>query len=58
MRNALQTLLILLLVVALWPGLAAAQGDAAEPPLNSHMKRYGGGWECDRGYREANEACS
>ena len=58
MNNSSKHLLILLLTVALWPGIAAAQGDAAAAPLNAHMKRYGSGWECDRGYREVNAACA
>jgi hypothetical protein len=58
MRNSSHTPLILMLAFALWPGIAAAQGDAAAAPLNAHMKRYGSGWECDRGYREVNAACA
>ena len=51
--------LIALLALASWPGVAATQDDPAKAaPLNAHMKRYGGGWECDRGYREVNAACA
>ena len=51
-------LLMLLLAFGLWPGIAVAQGDAAETPLNSHVKRYGSGWECDRGYLQADGVCT
>jgi hypothetical protein len=50
--------LIALLALASWPGLAAAQDDSARAaPLNAHMKRYGGGWECDRGYQSVRRSC-
>jgi hypothetical protein len=51
-------LLIALLALASWPGVAATQDDSAgAAPLNAHMKRYGGGWECDRGYRSVRRSC-
>jgi len=40
-------LLFLLLAIAL--GMASAQNDPAGAPPNSHEKRWGSGWECDRG---------
>ena len=50
--------LIALLALASWPGVAATQDDSAgAAPLNAHMKRYGGGWECDRGYRSVRRSC-
>ena len=39
---------IVLLALTSWPGEAATQDATAEVlPQNAHMKRYGGGWECD-----------
>jgi len=58
MNNSTRQLPILVLAVALWPGIAAAQGDAATVPLNAEMTRHGSGWKCDRGYREVNAACA
>jgi hypothetical protein len=37
MNNSSKQLLTLLLAFALWPGIAAAQGDAAAAPLNAHV---------------------
>jgi hypothetical protein len=57
-RKASRRFLIALLAVALWPGVAATQeGSAGTAPPNAHMKRYGGGWECDRGYQKRAESC-
>ena len=58
MCNHSHRVLTLLLAFALWPAIGTAQGGATGAPSNSHMKRYGGGWECDRGYRQINEACA
>jgi len=50
--------LIALLALAFWPDVAATQADSAgAAPLNAHAKRYGGGWECDRGYRSVRRSC-
>jgi hypothetical protein len=47
---------IALLALASWPRPAATQDDSAgAAPPNAQMKRYGGGWECDRGYQNATE---
>jgi hypothetical protein len=57
-RTASCRFLITFLALAIWPGVAAAQGASAEPaPQNARMKRYGGGWECDRGYQRAQRSC-
>jgi hypothetical protein len=57
-RTASCRFLIALLALGSWPGIAAAQDEAADAaPLNAHMKRYGGGWECDRGYRDFRRSC-
>ena len=34
-----------------------AQSQAARMPENAQPKRYGEGWECDRGYRRDGDAC-
>lgn len=50
--------LIALAALALWPSVAATQDESAgAAPPNAHMKRYGSGWECDRGYRRVDGAC-
>ena len=50
--------LVALFALACWPGVAATQEDAAgAAPANAHMKRYGSGWECDRGYRKVRRSC-
>jgi hypothetical protein len=57
-RTASCRFLITFLALAIWPGVAAAQGASAEPaPQNARMKRYGGGWECDRGYQRVQRSC-
>jgi hypothetical protein len=57
-RTGFWRFLIGLSALASWPGAAATSGDSAEvAPLNSHMKRSGGGWECDRGYRRVGLVC-
>ena len=55
--TALCRLLIALLGLAFWPGTAEAEDVDAATPLNAHMKRYGGGRECDRGYRRVGRSC-
>jgi hypothetical protein len=50
--------LIALLALGSWSGIAAAQDESAgTAPLNAHTKRYGHGWECDRGYRDLRRSC-
>src|SRR5437867_3943980 len=44
-------------VLALPLLVAAREGSADAAPANSHAKRYGGGWECDRGYRDVSRSC-
>jgi len=48
---------ILLTLLGAVPGLMYAQGGSVEMPDNAHAKSYGSGWECDKGYREVDEAC-
>ena len=51
--------LIALLALVSWPALAAARDDPAKAvPPNAHAKRYGGGWQCDRGYRKVGLSCA
>jgi hypothetical protein len=50
-----------LLVLALLAGLSGsvlAQTVALPAPQNSHANSYGGGWECDYGFRKAAGACA
>ena len=50
--------LLLLLGLLILPAVAAAQAEVAdEVPGNAHAERYGGGWECDWGYRTAAKSC-
>src|SRR5436309_453405 len=57
-RTGAGRFLILLLALASWPTFAAArEGSAEVAPRNTHAKRYGGGWECDRGYLESSRSC-
>ena len=58
MRTRSHQSLMLLLAFVFWRGVAAIQNHAADMPLNAHLKRYGSGWECDRGYRENGAACT
>jgi hypothetical protein len=54
---SIHPLIFLALLVAV-PGHVFAQGGSVEMPENARAKSYGGGWECDRGYREDNGACA
>src|SRR5918996_2279466 len=49
--------LILLALLATAAGVSQAQDGPAAIPGNAHAKRYGGGWECDHGYRAVDGAC-
>lgn len=54
---------LLTICAVFWIGLsamvpAAAQTDSSEPPENAQLRRFGGGWECDPGYREREGACA
>ncbi len=55
--RSLRGLLLLAFLTGL-PGGALAQAVASPPPLNSHTKSYGAGWECDYSFREAAGACA
>ncbi|HSR71614.1 MAG TPA: hypothetical protein VLL72_04475, partial [Kiloniellales bacterium] len=39
-------------------GAALAQGRSAATPENATARSFGGGWACDRGYREAEGDCT
>jgi len=54
----LRQALILLLSLTFAAGVASAEGNPVVAPRDAHMKRYGSGWECDRGYREVDNACA
>ena len=49
--------LTLLVLLAAAPGHAFSQGHSVGIPEHASAKRFGSGWECDRGYRAAREAC-
>ena len=49
--------LVLLALLAAVHGLVFAQDDSVELPENAHEKSYGGGWECDYGYRSISGIC-
>ena len=49
-RTGFCQFLIVFLALTAWPGVAASQDDSSKvAPQNAHTKRYGSGWECDRG---------
>ena len=43
-------------LLAAYSGLSS-QADERVPPRNAQASRYGGGWECSRGFRQVEEAC-
>ena len=49
-------LIYLALLVAV-PDHAFGQGRSVGIPEHASAKRYGSGWECDRGYRVDKDAC-
>ena len=49
--------LIYLAVIAVPAELALAQEFKGALPANATAKNYGGGWECDRGYRKNAGSC-
>ena len=50
--------LVLLALMVAAPSLVFAQGGSVKLPENARAKSYGGGWECERGYREDNGVCA
>ena len=57
-RSILVRLQILFGLLGAVHGHVFAQGGSVEVPENAHAKRYGNGWECNKGYREVNEGCA
>lgn len=49
---------VLLVGALLFSGYASAQEVTDEIPDHATTARYGGGWDCDRGYRETNDSCT
>ena len=39
-------------------GVVFAQSGSVRVPDNAHARGYGGGWECDRGYRQVKGGCA
>ena len=57
-RIRLRRCVILLLTMASGPVQAGVPEVTAEAlPPHAHVKHFGSGWECDRGYREIDRAC-
>ena len=50
--------LILFAPLAAAPSAVLAQSDSVGIPEHARAKSYGNGWECDRGYREVDGACT
>ena len=50
--------LVLMSILTAVHGLVFAQAGSVELPENARAKSYGSGWECERGYREDNGACT
>lgn len=50
--------LTLLALQAAAPGDVFAKKTSAAIPSNAHPLKFGGGWECDRGYREVKGRCA
>ena len=58
-RGVVCRLLVAAVALASWPSAAAAQESAAGmAPTNAHAKRYGRGWDCDRGYQSVDGSCA
>jgi hypothetical protein len=51
-------LLILSALLVAVPGVVFAQSVSGVMPANAHARSYGGGWDCDRGYREVEGTCA
>ena len=49
--------LVFLACLVVVPAHVFARDLSVEMPEHASAKRYGSGWECDRGYREADGAC-
>jgi len=49
---------VLIILSVLVPGTVLAYGGSVNVPENAHAKTYGGGWECNYGYKEENNTCS
>ena len=49
-----QILLISLLITL---NLSFAYDTSPDIPENAHPKKYGSGWECERGFRAVGESC-
>ena len=47
-------MVLLALVLGSATAVVLAQTDA---PMNARAKRYGDGWDCDRGYRKVSQSC-
>ncbi|MDH3579400.1 MAG: hypothetical protein OEM91_02080, partial [Hyphomicrobiales bacterium] len=50
--------LLFIALLAITPSVVAAQSIPVGMPENARAKTYGGGWECERGFREANGTCA
>jgi len=49
--------LVPVFLVFLFTSVAFAQDHSGPPPENAHNRSFGGGWDCDDGYRQEDGAC-
>ena len=49
--------LVLFVLLSVVSGVAATEAELAKMPMNAHAKRYGSGWDCDRGYEKVDQSC-
>src|SRR6185503_4980587 len=57
-RKAPSAVWMLLAISTLTPALLNAQSRAQGIPEHATALSYGPGWQCDRGYRKENDACT
>jgi len=50
-------ILIIFTSLTTTPGFVIAQNISVDIPENAQAKNFGSGWECDPGYRAANNSC-
>jgi hypothetical protein len=50
-------LLIILMLMAAVPGRIYAEVGGMDIPENASVRKYGSGWQCDRGYRKVDVNC-
>ena len=54
--SRIRILLIATCALSFWPAVASTQQETLQStPEHAHVKDYGTGWDCDRGYRLSDE---